>query len=48
MHYRFDRFRRQQLTDDLQLGAGAEPGWQVPDFDLPTTAGGRVSSCSDP
>jgi len=42
VHYRFDHFRRQQLTDDLQLGAGKEPGWQVPDFDLPTITGGRV------
>jgi len=42
MDYRFDHFRRQQLTDDLELGAGKEPGWQVPDFDLPTVTGGRV------
>jgi len=40
--YRFDHFRRQQLTDDLQLGARREAGWQVPEFDLPTTSGGRV------
>ena len=42
VHYRFDHFRRQQLTDDMQFGAGKEPGWQVPDFDLATTTGGRV------
>lgn len=42
MNYRFDHFRRQQLTDDMQFGAGKEPGWQVPDFDLPTTTGGRI------
>jgi len=40
--YRFDHFRRQQLTDDLQLGDRREAGWQVPEFDLPTTSGGRV------
>jgi Iodothyronine deiodinase len=42
VRYRFERFRRQQLSDDLHFSAGKEPGWQVPDFDLPTTTGGRV------
>jgi hypothetical protein len=42
VRYRFERFRRQQLSDDLHFSVGKEPGWQVPDFDLPTTTGGRV------
>lgn len=42
MNYRFERFRREQLIEDLSFQAGQEPGWQVPDFDLPTVTGGRV------
>jgi hypothetical protein len=42
MNYRFDRFRRQRLFEDLAFGAGKEPGWSLPDFDLPTLAGGRI------
>ena len=40
--YRFDHFRRGRLRDDLAFRAGPAPGWPMPDFDLPTVAGGRV------
>lgn len=42
MDYRFDHFRREQLIEDLSFRAGQEPGWPVPDFDLPTVSGGRL------
>lgn len=42
MDYRFDRFRREHLSEDRAFQAGMEPGWTMPDFDLPTVAGGRV------
>jgi hypothetical protein len=40
--YRFDHFRREHLWDALAFRAGPEPGWAVPDFDLPTLHGGRI------
>jgi hypothetical protein len=40
--YRYDHFTRDRLRDDLAFHAGKEPGWAVPDFDLPTVNGGRV------
>lgn len=40
--YRFDHFQREQLRDDLAFAAGPAPGWPMPDFDLPTVAGGRI------
>ncbi len=42
MEYRFDHFRRRHLFDGLQFSAGQQPGWSVPDFDLPTLSRGRV------
>lgn len=42
MDYRFDRFRREQLLEDRSFRAGHVPGWQMPDFDLPTVTGGRI------
>ena len=42
MNYRFERFRREQLIEDLTFRAGQEPGSPVPDFDLPTVTGGRI------
>jgi hypothetical protein len=42
MSYRFDRFRREHLREALQFQAGKDPGWPAPDFDLPTTHGGRL------
>ena len=40
--YRYDHFTRRQLEDDRAFHAGTEPGWSMPDFDLPTVSGGRV------
>lgn len=40
--YRFDHFHLDALLGDLTFRSGKEPGWQVPDFDLPTVTGGRV------
>jgi hypothetical protein len=42
MSYRYDRFRREHLRDALAFRPGKDPGWQAPDFDLPTTRGGRL------
>lgn len=42
MSYRFERFRREHLREGLAFPSGKDPGWQSPDFDLPTTQGGRV------
>jgi hypothetical protein len=42
MDYRFERFRREQLFEGRAFQAGKEPGWNMPDFDLPTVTGGRV------
>ena len=42
MSYRFDRFRREHLREALTFQSGKDPGWQAPDFDLPTTQGGRA------
>ena len=40
--YRVDRFTKAMLAEDRAFQAGREPGWTMPDFDLPTVAGGRV------
>jgi hypothetical protein len=40
--YRYDHFTRQVLRDDLSFSGGPSPGWEMPDFDLPTITGGRV------
>jgi Iodothyronine deiodinase len=42
MDYRFDRFQRQCLVEDLAFRAGKDPGWPMPDFELPTVAGGQI------
>jgi Iodothyronine deiodinase len=42
MDYRFNHFRRHHLFDGLQFSAGQQPGWSLPDFDLPTLNRGRV------
>ncbi len=41
MDYRFEHFRRRHL-DDLRFDSGQQPGWSIPDFDLPTLSRGRV------
>ena len=40
--YRYDHFTRRRLGEDRSFQAGKEPGWQMPDFELPTVSGGRV------
>ncbi len=40
--YRFEHFRRDDLLDGRTFDAGRDPGWPMPDFDLPTLAGGHV------
>lgn len=40
--YRYEHFRREHLRDELAFRAGQEPGWEMPDFDLPTLQGGRI------
>ncbi|BDG08140.1 TlpA family protein disulfide reductase [Anaeromyxobacter paludicola] len=43
MGYRNAHFTREQLIEDLSFGAGRDPGWELPDFDLPATDGARVA-----
>jgi hypothetical protein len=40
--YRYPHFRRQLLLEDRAFTGGVRPGDALPDFDLPTTDGGRV------
>jgi hypothetical protein len=40
--YRFEHFEHRMLAEDRTFSAGPEPGWPMPDFDLPTVSGGRV------
>lgn len=40
--YRYPHFRRQILREDMAFRGGPSPGEPMPDFDLPTTNGGRV------
>ncbi len=42
MHYRYPHFKRGILFEDLVFRGGPAPGQQMPDFDLPTTDGGRI------
>lgn len=42
MEYRYPHFKRELLREDSSFAAGAAPGQPLPDFDLPTTAGGRL------
>lgn len=42
VQYRYPRFKRGILFDDLAFRGGPLPGQQMPDFDLPTTDGGRI------
>ncbi|HZZ83726.1 MAG TPA: deiodinase-like protein [Anaeromyxobacteraceae bacterium] len=43
MGYRSAHFTREQLLEDLSFGAGRDPGFELPDFDLPATDGARVT-----
>ncbi len=40
--YRYPHFTRERLKDDAIFAAGRDPGWPMPDFDVPTTDGGRL------
>jgi hypothetical protein len=42
MEYRYPHFKRRLLMADMAFGGGPRPGRPMPDFDLPTTDGGRV------
>ena len=42
MEYRYQHFKRQLLFEDMAWRAGPRPGEPMPDFDLPTTEGGRL------
>jgi hypothetical protein len=39
---RYEHFRRRLLAADLAFLGGPAPSREMPDFDLPTTDGGRV------
>ena len=43
MEYRYEHFRRELLSEDASFTHGPRPGEPFPDFDLPTTEGGRLS-----
>lgn len=47
--YRYDHVTPDVLRQDMAFGEGApEPGDRLPDFDLPTTDGGRIRSADFP
>ncbi len=43
MKYRYPRFERERLLEGLYFGGGPSPGQPMPEYDLPTTNGGRLS-----
>lgn len=46
MKYAYPRFRLRMLLDDIGFHGGPYPGEPLPDFDLPTVDGGRISRAS--
>lgn len=42
MTYRYPHFYRKLLYRDLKFEGGRRPGQAMPEFDLPTSDGGRV------
>ncbi len=42
MHYRYPYFKREIFFEDMAFRSGPLPGRPMPDFDLPTTGGGRI------
>src|SRR6266511_1960538 len=42
MEYRYRHFKRELLFEDMAWRGGIAVGEQMPDFDLPTTDGGRI------
>ncbi|MEU3199392.1 deiodinase-like protein [Streptomyces sp. NPDC006996] len=43
MTYRYPHFHTRLLAEDMRFQAGPRPGEDMPDFDLPTVDGGRVT-----
>ncbi|WP_175408797.1 deiodinase-like protein [Streptomyces sp. TRM64462] len=43
MTYRYPHFHSRLVIDDLRFRGGPGPGHAMPDFDLPTVDGGRIS-----
>jgi peroxiredoxin len=43
MEYRYEHFHPTALLEDAAFWGGPEPGERMPDFELPTTDGGRVA-----
>lgn len=41
--YRFERFKREFVLEDMDFQGGPPPGSPFPDFDLPTVGGGQVT-----
>lgn len=41
--YNYETFRRSMMKQDMSFRGGPPPGTPAPDFDLPTTKGGRFS-----
>lgn len=42
MDYAYPHFRRALLMEDASFHRGPRPGEPMPEFDLPTTDGGRL------
>lgn len=43
MDYAYPHFRRELLREDAAFSHGPGPGERLPDFDLPTADGGRLT-----
>ena len=43
MEYRYEHFKRQLLAEDSSFSHGPRTGEPFPEFNLPTTEGGRLS-----
>lgn len=41
--YRFQRFKREFVIEDIDFQGGPRPDQPFPDFDLPTIDGGHVA-----
>lgn len=40
--YNYDTFRKHMMREDMHFQGGPGPGAAAPDFELPTTTGGRI------
>ncbi|MEV8310854.1 hypothetical protein AB0P36_26750 [Streptomyces flavidovirens] len=43
MTYRYPHFHTRLVIEDMRFHAGPQPGEEMPDFDLSTVDGGRVT-----